>query len=76
MCLNGISEVLAILAIGLVNISFVSLSGFQIQGPENATYADLFTGGWVRGANTRISKCSRMLGCHPAFSEKACLTFL
>ena len=46
----------------------------EIQGPENATYADLFTGGWVRGAN--ISKCSRMLGCHPAFSEKACLTLL
>ena len=74
MCLNVIPEVLAILAIGLVNISVVSLSGFKIQGAENATYADLFTGGWVRGAN--ISKCSRMLGCHPAFSEKACLTLL
>ena len=74
MCLNVIPEVLAILAIGLVNISFVSPSGFKIQGPENATYADLFPGGWVRGAN--ISKCSRMLECHPAFSEKACLTFL
>ena len=42
MCLNDICEVPAILAIGLVNISFVSLSSFKIQGPENATWADLF----------------------------------
>ena len=34
MCLNIISEVLAILAIGLVNFSCVGLSGFEIQGPE------------------------------------------
>ena len=31
-------------------------------------------GGWVREAD--ISKCSRMPGCHPAFSEKSCLTLL
>ena len=52
MCLNIISEVLAILAIGLVNFSCVGLSGFEIQGPENETYAYLFTRGWVREANT------------------------
>ena len=74
MCFNVICEVLAILAIGLVNLSCVGLSGFEIQGPEYGTYADLFTGGWVREAD--ISKCSRMPGCHPAFSEKACLTLL
>ena len=49
MCLNVIPEVLAILAIGLMNIIFVSLSGFKIQGPENATYADLFPGGGLEG---------------------------
>ena len=74
MCLNIISEILAILAIGLVNFSSVGLSGFEIQGPENETYAYLFTRWWVREAN--ISKCSRMPGCHPAFSEKACRTLL
>ena len=42
MCLNVICEVPAILAIGLVNISFVGLFGLEIQGPENATKADLF----------------------------------
>ena len=51
-----IPKVLAILAIGLVNISFVSLSGFKIQGPENATYADLFTGGWVYHQNELIER--------------------
>ena len=38
MCLNVICEVLAILAIGLVNISFVYLFVFEIQGPKNVTY--------------------------------------
>ena len=42
MCLNVIGEVLAILAVGLVNISFVSFSSFEIQGPENATKPDFF----------------------------------
>ena len=74
MCLNVICEVLAILAIGLVNFSYVSLSAFETQGSENGTYADFSTGGWVREAD--ISKCSRMPVCHPAFSEKACLTLL
>ena len=37
MCLNVICEVLAILAIGLVNFSCVGLSGFEIQGPESET---------------------------------------
>ena len=37
MRLNVICEVLAILAIALVNVSFIGLFGFEIQGPENAT---------------------------------------
>ena len=37
MCVNVIYEVLAILAIGLVNISFVGRSSLEIQWPEIAT---------------------------------------
>ena len=37
MCVNVIYEVLAILAIGLVNISVVGLSSLEIQWPENTT---------------------------------------
>ena len=56
-----ICEVLAILAIGLVNISFVSLSGFEIQGPENETSADLFTGGgFKRGQYLKMLKDARV----------------
>ena len=65
MCLNVISEVLAILAIGLVNFSCVGLSGLEIQGPENETQADLFTGGWVSEANTVEHK----IHARPKYSE-------
>ena len=42
MCFKVTCEFLAILAIGLVNISFVSIFVFGIQVHEIATKADLF----------------------------------
>ena len=42
MCVHVIPEVLAILAIGLVNISFINLFSYEKHGPENATWADFF----------------------------------
>ena len=49
MCLNVIPEVLAILAIGLVNISFVSLSGFKIQGLKMRHMLICSQGGGLEG---------------------------
>ena len=37
VCVNVIPEVLAILAIGLVNISFINIFSYEKHGPENAT---------------------------------------
>ena len=66
--LNVICEVSAIRAIGLVNISFVSLFGLEIQGPENATKADLFIfcpqgGGLDRPISQSAQGCQGVI-CH------------
>ena len=68
MCLNVICEVPATLAIGLVNISFVGLFGLEIQGPENATKADLFIfcpqgGGLDRPISQSAQGCQGVI-CH------------